>query len=156
MKKITTILLACCLLPALSFSQEVTVFVGMSQSSMNSLRQARLTVASAYPVKLKTTDDFPPYLRYGMTMLFHLNEKMKLGGQLSTTSTGSRATYQDYSGSITFDQKVKNISIGAHFEYHVYARKKTVVSVYNQQGLIFSMYQSTLDFQLLSESQRAD
>lgn len=156
MKIIATLLLACCLLPALSFSQEVTVFVGMSQSSMNSLRQARLDIVGALPVELKTTDDFPPYLRYGMTMLFDLNEKMKLGGQLSTTSTGSRATYQDYSGSITFDQKVKNISIGAHFEYQVYAGKKSVVGVYGQQGLVFSTYQSTFDFQLLTESQRAD
>jgi hypothetical protein len=156
MKIIATLLLACCLLPALSFSQELTVFVGMSQSSMNSLRQARSLIASAVLVELKTTDDFPPYLRYGMTMLFDLNEKMKLGGQLSTTSTGSRATYQDYSGSITFDQKVKNISIGVHFEYEVYAGKKSVVGVYGQQGPVFSMYQSIFDFQVSTESQHAD
>lgn len=133
-------------------AQDMTLTAGAAWSNMDDLRKTRDFVQSMSPVPLKITADFPAYWRFGFMMRWRIGTKMKLGFLASTTSTGSRATYEDYSGSIRFDQRVNNIGIGPHFQYNFVQDDKNIFAVYLNEGVLFSAYDVDYEIVLLDQS----
>jgi hypothetical protein len=122
----------------MSQAQDLTLFTGAASSSMNDLKSYRDGNLYQHQVRLQVVQDFPMYFRQGILLRFNIGGKLKWGVHLSTTSTGSRASYEDFSGSVAFDQTLKNISLGPHFQYTVISKKKYTFSIYKESGWVFT------------------
>jgi hypothetical protein len=70
--------------------------------SMNSTKEFNDDISSGLPFKTELTTNFPPYFFYKAEVL-HCFKNFALGVNVSSTSTGSRLSYADYSGSYKLD-----------------------------------------------------
>lgn len=95
-------------------------FAGYGTFSMDGTRQMMRTAIRESDVPLKLVEDFPSFYTYGFSFMHIINEKKKfpayVGFALSRASTGSRAHYQDYSGSITLDHLAKSTTLSYFLE----------------------------------------
>ncbi|MDZ7604426.1 MAG: hypothetical protein U5K79_02315 [Cyclobacteriaceae bacterium] len=117
-------------------AQDLSLYVGFSQTFMKDMKSMQDYVDLEIPVELKNTQRFPPYWQYGISMRWAISGKYKLGVYAFTTSTGGRATYEDYSGEFTFDQTLKCFGMSVHNEYTVYQVKNSEILVYLQTGYL--------------------
>lgn len=100
-------------LPLATFGQvQVSVRAGYGFYSMSELKTFQEGLKSEFPVSLRTTEAYPPYLYYEGSFQFIIRERVPLGISVTYGSTGSRLHYSDYSGEIFADQFVKYLAIG--------------------------------------------
>lgn len=80
--------------------------------SMNSTKEFNQFISSGLPFKAELTTNFPPYFFYKAEVLYSFPESFALGVNLSSTSTGSRLSYADYSGSYKLDNVQNGVFAG--------------------------------------------
>lgn len=95
---------------------QVEIFSGYGSFSMNGPREMLKTTVGKSEIPLKLVEDFPSWYTYGIRFLQIINKGKKqpafAGFTLSSASTGSRAHYQDYSGSLTIDHLARSTTLG--------------------------------------------
>jgi hypothetical protein len=122
-----------------AFAQELIVAIGLSVHSLEKLKSAQSRLFSEYAVQLKSTQSFPPFLQYGVAMRFPLsNPKITLGGNVYGTSTAARSTYEDYSGQLEIDQRLRCIGFGFTFTYTLQEFTNAKLNLYTSVGAEFS------------------
>jgi hypothetical protein len=117
-------------------AQDLSLYTGLSYSLMEDMKDLQRLVANELPVRPKYVQEFPPYWQYGLSMRWGVTEKYKLGFYVFTTSTGGRATYEDYSGEFTFDQTLRCFGLTIHNEYVVHEGERSAVLLYLETGYI--------------------
>jgi hypothetical protein len=107
------------LLPLCGFSQmKLSFAMGTGTYRMTELRNLTQNAKNSFaPFPAKVVDNFPSYYVYdlGLTMVF--DNGFLIGGGFSFTSSGSRVSYRDYSGSLQFDATAKGLSYGTSIGY---------------------------------------
>jgi len=80
--------------------------------SMNSTKELNQVISSGLPFKAELTTNFPPYFFYKAEVLHCFTKNFALGVNLSSTSTCSRLSYADYSGSYKLDNVQNGLFAG--------------------------------------------
>lgn len=128
--------------------QDVTIYTGISQSSMQDLKLLQVYQAGQIHVPYEFTDEFPSYWQYGLTMRWKVSNKSKVGFNTYTTSTGARSIYSDYSGKTYQDYVVKCFGLATYYEFTLLEKKKVEVGAYSELGYNLSTLSYDEYFQL--------
>ena len=86
--------------------------IGVGNYSMSGLKGMLQESVKSLPFDLKTTENFPTYVFYGMDMIHCVTPNFGMGITSGFYSTGGRNHYADYSGSYREDFLVNSINIG--------------------------------------------
>lgn len=86
--------------------------IGMGTYSMSDLKGLLEQSVSTSAFGLKTTDDFPAYVFYGLDLVQYLTPRFGLGISSGFYSTGGRNDYADYSGSYREEILVQALNLG--------------------------------------------
>ena len=136
--------------PALA--QEVIVMTGLSIHSHNKLKSAQANFD--FGVDLKSTQSFPPFLQYGLAMRFPLGQsRATLGGLFYSTSTAARSTYEDYSGRLDVDQRLRCLGLGFTFLYTLNESGKSKFNLYTSTGVEISTLKMDINLRLNDNSE---
>lgn len=119
-------------------AQQVSFLTGLSAESLTDLKQFQSAFINAAIVPLKSTQAFPPYLQYSLNVSFPKKSALKFNFNLFTTSTAARSVYQDYSGKVQVDQKLKCFGIGPGLVGLIEDTLKLRVEYFVNAGLEFS------------------
>jgi hypothetical protein len=105
-------------LPFFLLSQKIQIAVGSNYGSfsMKEVIAFQNEIFDQYPVRPKKISEFPSYFGYEGKAQYQIS-KFLLGFFGSFNSTGSRLSYQDYSGSFEYNQIAKLVQLGAIAEY---------------------------------------
>ena len=102
-----------------------------------------------FGVDLESTQSFPPSLQYGAALRFPLGQsKGTLGGHFYGTSTAARSTYEDYSGRLDVDQRLRCFGIGLTFLYTLNETEKSKVNLYTSTGVEVSTLKMDINVRL--------
>jgi len=107
-----------CLLIILTFpvvacaQVKVSASVGYGTYSMKDLKEHQEQLKEQFPVDPKITSSFPGYWYYQFGASYRFKSNFFIGSSVSYGSTGGKIHYQDYSGEIGCEHKVKYISVG--------------------------------------------
>lgn len=96
-----------------SAQDQCIVALGMNYGSysMSKAKIFQQEILMQTPFGEKTTSTFPSYFGFEGKLLFKVR-RARLGAFASLNSTGSRASYSDYSGSFIYDQRAKVVLFG--------------------------------------------
>jgi hypothetical protein len=92
---------------------------GGASFRMNDLKYLQEHILSTYPVEGKITSSFPPFTNASLTVFKQLYDHIRLGGTYSYSTTGSKSSYADYSGSIYTEMNATSHRLGAYLSYIV-------------------------------------
>jgi hypothetical protein len=134
LRKYIIILIACLGSASQGVAQDLSIYTGLSQTSMQDMKSLQQYIAWQIPVAYEFPSEFPAYWQYGLSMRWKVGDKSKLGFNAYTTSTGARSVYADYSGKSTQDYALKSLGIAVHYEYLLVEVKNTEVMAYGQIG----------------------
>jgi len=84
---------------------------------MSDLKNLVRASAQSYPVSIKTTDNFPPYINFKLDVLTPVSNHFRIGISSGYQSTGARNHYADYSGYVKEDFTTRAVNIGAIVGY---------------------------------------
>jgi len=90
--------------------------------SMKDVSAFQQEVYEQLPVPAKIISDFPNYFGWELKAM-HRFPKLSFGVYTSFHSTGSRISYNDYSGSFEYDQRAKITQLGLCIDYFVLPRE---------------------------------
>lgn len=97
-----------------SFGQKFKADVGLGVGtySMSDLKELNSVRLESLAVNAKVTDNFPLTPYYNANLIFKINQHISLGVTGSYYSTGSRISYEDYSGVLKIDDILSCYSPG--------------------------------------------
>jgi len=98
------------------FGQKLKLEIGSGWGiySMKELKEFNESILENIPVEAAITDNFPSRLYYDASINYLANQKFSMGFTYSYTTTGSRISYNDYSGELKYDDIVSGHSPGVH------------------------------------------
>ena len=102
-------------------------WTGIGTYAMNDLKAIQKELQNINDIPLKGTDNYPPFICFGLDIIPVLTKNVGLGFTSSYHSTGARNHYADYSGSLTEDFLV-NAPAGLTFPLDL-SGAKIVISV---------------------------
>lgn len=147
MKKILSTFLFLFLLTKAAHGQgnliEVEFQVGYGTFAMKEAKKFVNRGVIETPFPLKVVEDFPSFVVYcGSLSLPMKNNSIRLGFSLGSTSTGSRAHYQDYSGEVKIDHLTSAFSMAVTGEkvFNLLPSEKISLSLTSELGAIFTDY----------------
>ena len=112
MKKLITTLLFICLSIVEMHSQiSISLQTGYNTVEKPNLNELNQSLLEALPFQAGIVDDFPDYVYFQGAFLIYL-QNFDWGINMAYTSTGSRISYEDYSGNYTQDNFVSAFNIG--------------------------------------------
>lgn len=109
---LSAIFLSAALLTAKGQETEFRAETGIGTYSMSALKSLLDQSIKYSPLPIKTTDDFPAYVFYGLDVIRYVTPKVGVGISSGFYSTGGRNHLADYSGSFREDIKVNSINLG--------------------------------------------
>lgn len=89
----------------------VEAIAGYASFQMHDLGRILHDYSSSSSFPQIVTDDFPPYFTYGANIVYQ-STSFSVGMNYIYLSTGGSANYQDYSGTLGFDQLVSAHALG--------------------------------------------
>ncbi len=102
------------LFPITLFSQAIISFnQGYGLYAMRDIKKIQSDATSTIPVKMHNNMSFPGYWYYELSSQYVIMDELLVGGSFTYGSTAGRSSYSDYSGSITFDQRLVFYSLSA-------------------------------------------
>lgn len=90
---------------------------GIGTYSMSALKTLLDQSIKYSPLKLKTTEDFPAYVFYGLDVIQYVSPEVGVGISSGFYSTGARNHLADYSGSFRKDILVNSVNLGLLTSY---------------------------------------
>ncbi len=114
-------------------------YYSFSMNELQTLNDEFIQDYQSYKIGMHQTARFPAYLGF-MAEFYFNTAKTPYGFFVEHTSTGSRLTYSDYSGSLTLDQLVRRNSLGILTEQTIFAKRQIAVLA----SLHVSLFMNTL------------
>jgi hypothetical protein len=106
------LLLSILLIPMAASAQfNISFNTGIAYFNMADVKRYQTSQTNRMPVHAKVISSFPAYWCYNGTAKWILDNGIMIGADVAYTSTGGRVSYSDFSGKITFDQTLLNISL---------------------------------------------
>jgi hypothetical protein len=133
-----------------------SVGVNYGKYSMKSLEQLQQAIMiSGDNIPLKIVEDFPSRTGFEASLAYSFG-KFSLGGFLSKASTGSRASYADYSGSINHDLVANNTIIAVQVEGDLEKKENWEIFFSLRQGFAFNTTKYKTEVQVLNDTDKSE
>lgn len=111
--------------------------VGIGTYSMESLKELNNYALTTLPFNAKMVNNFPPTLFQEFTLGLSFN-RIGMGLSYDFNTTGSRASYGDYSGKYIDDIVLVGHLPALYFEYIVWKGQKIDIGIQAKTGAIFT------------------
>lgn len=111
-KIVSVVFLTAALLTARGQATEFRAEAGIGTYSMSDLKTLLAQSVKYSSLGIKTTEDFPSYVFYGVDIIQYVSPKVGVGIASGFYSTGGRNHLADYSGSFREDIKVNSVNLG--------------------------------------------
>jgi len=149
--KIVIILLS---LFQLSFSQKLEFYFGsgINNSSQDELKSLEESWLKVIEVPAKITDNFPSTPSYSGIVKLRF-KWFYVGYQYSFTSTGSRISYSDYSGNLTYDFICSSHKFGPSVTFNIAKKNHIYLNLYSHFPIILSKVTIKEVFEIYTEKQ---
>ncbi len=95
-------------------------------------------IYSSFGIRLKTIGDFPPYLNFQVQVIPWINDELSTGVFLDYASTGSRLSYEDYSGIVKVDMILTRAAGGVLINHSPASVPGRDIKISMQISLIFT------------------
>jgi hypothetical protein len=100
------------LIPMAASAQfNISFNTGVASFNMSDVKSYQVSTRNKMPVHAKAVSSFPAYWCYNGSAKWILDKGIIIGTDVAYTSTGGRVSYSDFSGKITFDQTLVNLSV---------------------------------------------
>jgi len=118
LKKFNT-LIVLFLTVSLTYGQKIKLEIGYGTGtySMKDLKEMNSSILKNLPVEAKITDNFPSRPYYDGGLFYLLNNHISVGLTERYYTTGSRISYKDFSGQLTYDNILSSYSTGIQGEF---------------------------------------
>ena len=90
---------------------------GYGTYSMKELKEHQKGIQTQFPVETKITSSFPGYWYYEAGTNYRFKFNFFVGATIAYGSTGGKINYQDYSGEIDCEHKLRYIAVGLPLGY---------------------------------------
>ena len=135
----------------------VSVGVGFNTFLMTDLKEYNEKIIENFPVEdVTTTNSFPPYFGYEISYRKGYYNKLSVGGLVHYTSTGSRVTYSDFTGTLHVDQLLDYFSVGVIGSSVPVNNDKWQVFIDLKASIIYTDYKIKSYFQIGEQSTTDD
>lgn len=115
--------------------------IGWGTYNMKDLKNLVEASEQSYPVSVKTTDNFPPYINFKLDVLTPVGKHFRVGISSGYQSTGARNHYADYSGYVKEDFTTQAVNIGAIIGYTQAFNDKFSLNLELMGGSKFSCFE---------------
>jgi len=104
---------------------------------MQELKDFNSNIIQSLPVDAKIVDNFPQTGFIEGNLLYNF-KAIYLGGSFIYHSTGSRISYNDYSGELKYDQIVSSYSFGPIVKFKLFKEKRVNINPYISTNIIYT------------------
>jgi len=91
--------------------------IGVATMRMDDMKYLLESIIETYPVEARVISSFPPYTASSFGFLKRLYPHLKLGAGYGFTTSGAKANYSDYSGSLTTEITAVSHRVGGLVSY---------------------------------------
>jgi hypothetical protein len=91
--------------------------IGVATMRMDDMKYLLESIIETYPVEAKVISSFPPYTASSFGFMKRIYPHLKLGAGYGFTTTGAKANYSDYSGSLTTEITAVSHRLGGLASY---------------------------------------
>ena len=150
MPRCANLLIAFLFVPASVMSQaRVSFDVNYGTYLMTHLKGLEEEIPASFPVSMKTLSSYPPYFNYDGSLIYQTRRRLFWGLILGYGSTGARTHYSDYSGFVSYDQRIN------YFSMHVslglarkYPDKNLQLDFDLRPGVMFTNYDLVVSYEI--------
>ena len=137
--KLILFLLPLSVITTMSNAQEINLSygAGIGTYSMKSLKELNSYSLTVLPFNAKMTDNFPPTLFQEFSLGLSYN-RIGVGVSFDFNTTGSRASYKDYSGEYTDDIVLTGNIPSLYFIYLIKKGQRFDIGIQTKAGMIFT------------------
>ena len=128
-------------------------WTGIGTYAMNDLKAIQKELQNINDIPLKGTDNYPPFICFGLDLIPVLTKNFGLGFTSSYHSTGARNHYADYSGSLTEDFLVNDLNLGIDGIVTKIISKNLLLSGEIKSGIKFTKLQSKSSLKLFEQNE---
>lgn len=130
----------------------VSVMLGGATVKMDDMKYLMDVILESYPVEGAIITSFPPNFSGSVDVFRQFYPHFRAGGGYTYTSTGSRANYTDYSGSISTDMLVISHRLGVSVNYSLIGTDRLDLSLYGRLDANYSIMDITSSVYVLDRS----
>ena len=116
----------------------VSVMLGGAAVKMDDMKYLMDIILESYPVEGAIITSFPPYFSGSVNVLHQFYPHLRAGAGYTYTSTGARADYSDYSGSISTDMFIVSHRLGLSLNYSLIGTDRLDLSLYGRLDANYS------------------
>ncbi len=116
----------------------VSVMLGGATVKMDDMKYLMDIILESYPVEGAIITSFPPYFSGSVNVFHQFYPHLRAGAGYTYTSTGARANYTDYSGSISTDMFIVSHRLGLSLNYSLIGTDRLDLSLYGRVDANYS------------------
>ena len=116
----------------------ISVMLGGSTVKMDDMKYLMDIILESYPVEGAIITSFPPYFNGSVNVFRQFYPHLRAGAGYTYTSTGARANYSDYSGSISTDMFIVSHRLGLSLNYSLIGTDRLDLSLYGRLDANYS------------------
>lgn len=113
----------------------IYVSAGVATMRMDDMKTLLESIMDTYPVEAKVISSFPPYASTSFGFMKRLYPHLKLGAGYGYTTSGAKANYSDYSGSLTTEITAVSHRLGGLVAYSPFTLERLEFSILGRLDL---------------------
>ena len=118
--------------PAQAQNWGISASVGLGNYQMDDMKYLLESIMQTYPVEARVISSFPPYTSVSAGLMKRIYPHLKAGAAYGYATSGSKADYSDYSGSIRTTITAVSHRLGAFGTYTPLAGERLELSLRGQ------------------------
>lgn len=130
----------------------VSVSLGGATFQMDDMKYLMDIILISYPLEGEIISSFPPYFSGSVNILRQIYPHLRVDAGYTYTTTGARANYTDYSGTIYTDMIAVSHRLGASVNYSLIGSDHLNLSLYGRLDANFTNLDITSSINVLSLS----
>ena len=113
----------------------IVASIGVASMQMDDMKYLMEAIMDTYPVEARIISSFPPYTTSSVGILKRFYPHLKAGAGYGFTTSGARASYSDYSGSLSTNITAVSHRLGGFIVYTPLAGDHLEFSIYGRADL---------------------
>jgi len=139
-------------------AQELGIFAsfGVATMQMDDMKYLLESIMDTYPVEARVISSFPPFTCTSVGFLKKMYPHLKVGAGYGFTTSGAKANYSDYSGSLSTNITAVSHRLGGLIAYTPLAGDHLEFSIYGRADLNLTRMQVSSSLVVLGYSNGVD